>query len=118
MTAITTQYQDSRCDNIKANILNTATESAAIDISGTTLVGFVIPAAFQGTTISFQVSIDGATFFTLDDYQGNVVTITGITAGNAVNWQRGDLSPWQHLKLVAGSAQNSDIEIQCITEPV
>lgn len=118
MTAITTQYQDSRCDNIKATILNTATESAAIDISGTTLVGFIIPAAFQGTTINFQVSIDGTTFFTLDDYQGNVVTITGIAAGNAINWQRGDLSPWQHLKLVAGSAQTSDIEIQCITEPV
>jgi hypothetical protein len=118
MTAITTQYQDSRCDNIKATIANTATESAAIDLSGTTLVGFVIPASFQGTSITFQVSVDGSTFFALDDYQGNPVTISGITAGNAVNWQRGDLSPWQYLKLVAGSAQTSDIEIQCITEPV
>lgn len=117
MTAITTQYQDSRCENISATIANTATESASIDISGTTLVGFVIPASFQGTTITFQVSIDGTTFHALDDYLGNTVTISNITAGNAVNWQKTDLSPWQYLKLIAGSAQTSDISIQCICEP-
>lgn len=117
MTAITTQFQDSRCENISATIANTATESAAIDISGTTLVGFIIPATFQGTSISFQVSIDGATFYNLDDYQGNAVTVSGITAGRAVNWQKSDLSPWQYLKLIAGLAQTSDISIQCICEP-
>ena len=117
MTAITTQYQDSRCKNISATIANAATESAAIDISGTTLVGFIVPATFQGTSITFEVSVDGATFHALDDYLGNTVTISNITAGNAVNWQKTDLSPWQYLKLIAGSAQTSNISIQCICEP-
>ena len=99
MTAITTQYQDSRCENISATIANTATESAAIDISGTTLVGFVIPAGFQGATITFQVSIDGTTFHALDDYLGNTVTISNITAGNAINWQKTDLFTMAILKI-------------------
>tara|TARA_R100001463_G_scaffold81840_3_gene136365 strand:- start:82 stop:438 length:357 start_codon:yes stop_codon:yes gene_type:complete len=117
MTAITTQYQNSRCDNIKATILNTATESDAIDLSGTTLGGFIIPATFQGTTLTFQVSIDGIAFHGLNDPLGNVVTISGIVAGKAVNWQMGDLTTWRYLKFITGSAQTSNISIQCSCKP-
>lgn len=118
MTAITTQFQDTRCKNISATIANAATESSAIDLSGTTLGGFIIPATFQGTTLTFQVSIDGIAFHDLNDPLGNAVTISGIVAGKAVNWQMDDLTTWRYLKFIAGSAQTSEISIQCSCKAV
>jgi hypothetical protein len=50
-----------------ATIASAATTSGAITLGANTITGMVLPAAFTGTALSFQVSADGATYGALYD---------------------------------------------------
>lgn len=102
-----------------AVIANGATASSACDLGlldgGQGLAGFVLPATFTGTAITFQVSVDDSTYQAL--YNGNTqlsITVAqgrsyGLTADN-----RALLFGWRFVKLVSGSAEGGERSIKLL----
>jgi len=100
---------------MKVTILNGGTVSSVADVSNSGhLLGFVMPAAFTGATVGFQVSADGTTYATLYNSSNNAVSIT-VTQGRAYSFTAdilSALSNWRYVKLVSGSAEGADRDIQ------
>jgi hypothetical protein len=87
-------------------IAQSATVSAAIDLGDGMITDLEIPAAFTGTTISFQTSIDGTVYQALYDGAGNLISVNVAVSHNV------SLADWiNHLygkrfvKLVSGTAE-------------
>jgi hypothetical protein len=59
-----------------AAIANGAALSPAVPLGEKTLVGIVMPAVWTTAAITFQVSVDDATFNELYDGAGNAISIT------------------------------------------
>jgi hypothetical protein len=78
----------------------------AIDIYGRTKLGVIIPAAIDGSVMSFAVGT------ALDDEQPAPLTVDGeeyvipITAGKAFALDERIIAPWQYLFLRTGTADN------------
>jgi hypothetical protein len=94
-----------------ATIASGATTSNAIDLGTVNawngFLGFVMPAAFTGATISFQVSLDDVTYQALNDSSNNAISIT-VTASKTYGFKadvRAALSPWRYIKIVSASAE-------------
>ena len=86
------------------------TVSEAGDIAQARLVGIVIPAAFTGTALTFQVSADGTTYQGLYDDAGSAVSLT-VAQGRTYSFKVDDLgclSQWRYIKVVSGSAEGAD----------
>jgi len=69
------------------------------------LAGFVIPSAFTGASISFQVSVDDVTYQALNDSSNAAVSIT-VTASKSYGFKqdiRSCLQPWRYIKIVSAS---------------
>lgn len=91
-----------------ATIASGQTVSAAIPTKGLALVGIQLPAAFTGTAISFQGSVDGTT------YQA----VKSTTSGSALSYTVAqgtyaaiDPTPFQglaYIKLVSGTSEGAD----------
>jgi len=84
---------------------NTAT-SSAIDLMGYEIAGIQMPAAINGTSLTFQTSTAAAgTYQNLYDDSGSEVTLTVGTPRNiSVNANAVNLMPWQYVKVRMGTA--------------
>jgi hypothetical protein len=96
-----------------ATIANGATTSNSIDTSSFDslqgFVGFVMPAAFTGASISFNVSIDDVTYQQLFASGGSAISIT-VTAGKTFAFtqdHRSELIPWRYIQLVSASSEGA-----------
>jgi hypothetical protein len=89
----------------EAVIASSSQTSTIIDCRGTSAAIFYIPAGFQSSSISFQVSHDKQNFFNLLDNKGSPVTVS-VVAGYAAYINPSILSCVQYLKIVT-----SDIEV-------
>lgn len=91
-----------------ATIANGASLSTAVDISGGVIVGLILDSAWDTNIITFQVSLDGATFVNLYDDAGNEVQVPSTAAvasraiANAGVLEK--LAPWKHLKVRSGTS--------------
>lgn len=67
------------------SLIDGSATGASVDLGRHALVGLVVPASMAGTSMTFQVSVDGGTsWFTLKDELGNSITVTftvGSTGG-------------------------------------
>lgn len=88
---------------ITATIANGQTTSGAIDARGLSQIGLVMPSAFTGTTISFNVSADGATYQALYDATNTLVSVT--VAASRSYALPSTLLAWPYFKIVSGSAE-------------
>lgn len=70
-----------------ATISNGAAESAAIDLKGFNLRGFVFPAAWTAANLSLKGSVDNVTFFPVGIPGGTISTLG--TAGNVSQYVLG-----------------------------
>lgn len=86
-----------------ATIANGQTVSDAIDISDTVALGLVMPAAFTGTTLTFQVSADNSTFQALYDSTNTQVSLT-VAVSRSYDLPA-ELASWPFFKIVSGSAE-------------
>lgn len=87
----------------EATVADSGTVSTAVDIGGYRYVGVVVPAGFEGTTITFQVSADGTTYVPLEVAAGTAVSFT---TNASSGFSLGDeIRPWAYMKLVCGTAQ-------------
>jgi hypothetical protein len=96
-----------------ATIANNGTVSNSIDLdcygSLEGLVGFVMPAAFTGSAITFNVSVDDVTYQALNDSSNAAVSIT-VTVSKSYAFKqdvRSCLSPWRYIQLVSGSSEGA-----------
>lgn len=88
-----------------ASIANGQTVSAAIPTKGLTLVGIQLPAAFTGTAMTFQGSVDGTTYQAV--YSTTSGTALSYTVAQA-HYVAIDPVPFYGLafiKLVSGSSE-------------
>jgi hypothetical protein len=68
------QYPAVITSNLTATIASSSSLSDVLDLFGTTLSGFVMPASWTSANITFQASVDGTNFFDLYDQFGVEVT--------------------------------------------
>lgn len=92
-----------RGSNQAATIANGGTTSTVIDLVDAITAGVVLPAAFTGTALTFQVSHDGTTFQALTDQYGNAVSMT-VAQGKSYTIPN-EVAPWPFAKIVSGSSE-------------
>jgi len=87
--------------------------SDAINVKGRILVGVRTPAALTGTTLTLQISIDGTTFLNYYNSDGNLITIT-MAPDRHIGLLPADLAGVQRIKIVSGSAEGAQRQIQLV----
>lgn len=100
--------------NLPATIANGQTVSGAIALGGLTLCGIILPAAFTGTAISFQMS---------DAIDGTFVAVKSTTSGTALSYTVAqntycaidprDFQGIAFLKIVSGTAEGGARTLGC-----
>lgn len=100
-------YQGQMIPNASASIASGQTASSVIQLNGFSLVGVLLPAAFTGTAMTFQASVDGTNFFVVKS------TISGSSLSYTVaqgNYYAIDPVPFygiHYLKIVSGTAEGA-----------
>lgn len=90
-----------------ASIANGGTTSAAIPTQGLTLVGIQLPAAFTGTTITFQGSVDGTTYQPVYTTTSGTALSYTVAAGHYVAIDPTPFYGLAYIKLVSGSSEGA-----------
>lgn len=98
---------------LTATIANGATTSPAVDLGGYALIGLLMPAAFTGTTITFQMSPDNSTFYDVYNTSGTQGSVT-VAASRAVIFAAGDFIGERFVKLISGSTEGGARVIKLI----
>lgn len=98
-------------------IANGQTISGAIDLSGTTLAGIHLPAAFTGTSLSFLAArtFDGT--YQGVYRQGADLSVT-VAAGKYVPLNPSDFAGLQFIKIVSGSTEAAARTLTLAVRPV
>lgn len=80
------------------------------------LAGFVMPAAFTGASVTFQVSLDDSTYQALYDSANSQISITVSASRTYALKQdvRSALQPWPYVKIVSASAEGGARTIPAI----
>lgn len=94
------QPADAR-ESATATIASGASLSAAIDLGGATLSGIVVPASWTTANLTFQVSLDGTTWYDL--YADGAEVSVAATAGKMHRVSIGDWLGWRHVKIRSGT---------------
>jgi ABC-type spermidine/putrescine transport system permease subunit II len=100
-------------------IANGQTTSVAYDLGlgpSSRIVGFIMPAAFTGTALTFQVSKDDSTYTALYDSANAQVSFT-VAASRAYGFKqdiRAVLSQWSFLKVVSNGTEAADRTIEFV----
>jgi hypothetical protein len=95
-----------------AAIANGQTTSGVINTSGSNIVGLQIPAAFTGTAISFQGSLDGTLFQPIHStVSGSALSYT-VAQGQYLAITPGDLQGIPFIKLVSNASEGAARTIQ------
>jgi len=108
MAINTANFIDNNC-----TIANGGTTSGVVDLQGRGLVAFILPAAFTGTAITFQVSADGTNFYDCYNSANSQMTCT-VTQGRAYMLDPGDLVAVRFIKLVSNAAEGAERTITLI----
>ena len=88
-----------------ATIAISTTTSAAIQMQGLSLVGIQLPAAFTGTALTFQVSVDGVTYQPLYTSTSGTALSYTVAAGHYVAINPQDFYGANYIKIISGSSE-------------
>jgi hypothetical protein len=81
--------------------------SGSLALDGFTLCGLYMPAAFTGTTLTFQAENGKGTFLTIADGAGSDVSKT-VAASKYIKLDPSDFAGVNYLKIVSGSIESAD----------
>jgi len=109
-------------------IASSGTQSTALTLDGAfTLVGFIMPAAFTGTSLTVQQSMDErdasnsswtpTNWYNAYDDGGNAVTFT-VSTSRFINVSQNVLLASRHLRFVSGSTEGAARTITCVFRAV
>ena len=108
MARDTTNYTQDRIEKfVDVTIASGQTVSNAVNCLGTVLVGIQTPAALTGTSLTFQVSDAGVTFFDYYNAAGNQVTVA-MSVDKRIGLLPADFAGIQYIKLVSSSAEGAE----------
>ena len=96
-------------DNLDYNEVTIAsgqTVSSVVDLAGYGLVGIIMPAAFTGATISFQISHNNVDFQACYNTANTLMSAT-VTQGRTYMLAPTDLIGARYLKIVSASAEGA-----------
>lgn len=112
-----TQFTSGVIQPLTATILNGQTTSDAINTFATGITIIEMPAAFDGTQLTFQTSSDGVTF---QDYYNinNVPVAVTCTAGRNYGLAAQDFYGVQWIKVVSNASETADREIKLIPKSI
>jgi hypothetical protein len=94
-------------------IANGQSISNAADLQSGHLLGFALPAAFTGATITFQVSVDGLTYQALHTPANAAISFT-VTQAKSYGFTAdiiSEMSNWRYIKFVSVSAEGAARDI-------
>jgi hypothetical protein len=87
----------------QAVIANGQTASGAVDVNGMCIAGIDMGAAFTGTTLTIQNSVDGTNYYGAYDSSGNALSWT-VAASRYLKFDP-PLLGYKSIKLVSGSSE-------------
>lgn len=106
---------------VAATIANGQTVGAEFDLAGNAIVGMILPAGMDSTSMTFQAAeTAGGTFVAVNDDEGNVVSIT-VASSKQIAFSPAITTKLLGLrfgKLVAGTAETPAKTIILLTRPV
>lgn len=97
------QYTPLITSDLTATIASSASLSDAIDVSGTTICGYIMPASWTSADITFQASVDGTNFFDLYDQYGIEVKHSA-AASHFVQLTPADMASIRFVKFRSGTS--------------
>lgn len=100
------QYISAITGDLFVTIANGASLSDSIDLSGTTLCGYIMPASWTTADITFQASIDGTNFFDLYDQYGTEVKHT-VSTNRFIALLPSDNTSIRYIKFRSGISSGS-----------
>lgn len=106
-------YQGNFNPNVPVTIANAQSLSSMITLKGLSLVGILLPAAFTGTALTFEMSVDGTNFFPVSSgTDGDPLSYT-VAQGSyaAINPQ--DFAGINFLKIQSGSTEAAARTLIC-----
>lgn len=106
------QYVDRAVDVLTATIASSGNTSSAVNLGGTTAIGFTTPAALTATTFTFLGSMDkGATFVTIRDQLDAIVTYT-VSTDSGYALDATIFAPYDQIKVFTpGSTEAAEREV-------
>ncbi len=107
-----TGYQGQMNPAIAAVIAASGTKTAVVNLKGFSLVGILFPATFTGTAVTFEASIDGATFFPVKNTTSGTSLSYTIAQGTYQAIDPKEFYGIQYLKVVSGSTEGSSRTLQ------
>ena len=90
-----------------------STTSDAIDMQGYTLTAIIMPATFTGTSLTFSVSDDGNTFYTMYNTSNTAVTAY-VTQGRWYELLPSDFASTRYLKIISSATEGSARTIKLV----
>jgi hypothetical protein len=116
------QYQVVINGDLVTTIANNASVSDAMDLSGTTLVAYIMPAAWTAANITFQASVDGINFYNIYDQSGNEL-IHNVANSRMIILTPSDLAGVRYIKMRSGTsaapvAQGAQRQIIYVTRAI
>jgi len=104
-------------NSLPVKILTGQTKSEIVNVMGSTLKTLILPAVFTGTEISFEISIDGITFYPYYNIDNNLVKFS-CTQGRAYGFAAIDFYSIQYLKLVSNATEGAERNLTLITRGI
>lgn len=87
-------------ERLSVTIASSGTKSGGIDLRNATVAGYILPATFTGTGMTFEVSADGVT------YTAHSASSVTVAQGKAYAFPAEVMAfPW--VKLVSGSTESA-----------
>lgn len=108
MASNVTDYKTKDFLPIQAVILSGEMVSSAIQVSGATAVGILLPAGMTSTIMTFLVSADGVDYRELADRDDNLVSQTIGINERAYCLTPALFFPWNYIKLVVNQAEAAE----------
>jgi hypothetical protein len=111
------QFTSGIIDTITKIIPNGQTKTASIDTFGVTLVEIELPAAFDGTALTFETSSDNITFqpyYNINNVPVSITCAQGRNYGIAAQ----DFFAARYLKIVSNASETGDRTLKLVTKSI
>ena len=113
--ATDTHYPDRKVSQ-EITIDSGSVTSSAVTLHGTMLVGMILPAGFQGSTVSMQGSIDASTYYNLYSAGGTQLQ-TSAGASRYIYFAPTDWVGVPYVRAIAAATQTASRTVTMVSTP-